>query len=72
MQRPCERYNLEKYLLNTLPELEAFFEEHRTIFEYVSTHSGEEMTKDDICQSIEDLNSIYSSLSIEVNFHIIN
>ena len=61
-------------LLNNSPEFDAFFEEHRTLFEYVSTHSGKEMTKDDIYQAIEDINNIHDTLFVEVNltefFHL--
>lgn len=67
LDRHCERYELEKDLLNNSPEFTAFFDEHRDIFEYVSTHSGVEMTRDDVFQAISDFSDIHDALLVEVD-----
>ena len=66
--RSCERYEQELESLNKSPEFSAVFEEHRQIIEYVSTHSGVNMTKDNIMSAFTRFSNVYDILLNEVGF----
>lgn len=64
---PCQKYDLERALVTNSPELQAYYLEHKKIFDYVATHSGFEITSDDVLTAVERVWDLYDDLFIEVS-----
>lgn len=66
-KRPCEKYELEKALVNNSPELQAYYVEHKRLFDYVSQRAGFEMSSSNVLEAIDRLWDVYDDLFIEVS-----
>lgn len=66
----CEKYDMEKTLVNESPELGAYFLEHQKVFNYIGEHSGYEISSNDVLKSIDYAWDLYDSLFIEELYNL--
>lgn len=71
-ETPCDRYDVEVSLVNSSPDLLAYYKEHEEIFQYVAKYSGYTMTSDDVYESFWHIDQVYDALLIEVRTGILN
>lgn len=72
---PCNRYDVEESLINSSPDLQAYYKEHEEVFQYVGKYSGYTMTSEDVIESSWHISDVYDTLLVEVRtdvFHIYN
>lgn len=67
---PCEKYNLEKDLVNGSPELGAFYLEHLEIFKKIAEYSGFEISPNDVLGAIDNAWDLYDDLFIEELYNL--
>ena len=70
---PCDRYDVEVSLINSSPDLLAYYKEHEDIIKYVGKYSGFTMSSDDVFESFYHIDSVHDVLFIEVSvrhFHV--
>lgn len=64
---PCEKYDLERDLVNGSPELGAYYLEHQKVFSYIAAHSGFEISPNNVLDAIDSAWDLYDDLFIEVS-----
>ncbi len=64
---PCERIKLEMALMNQSPKLEAYYAEHKDLFEFASLHSDLKMNASNPALAVSSLLYLYNTLYVEVS-----
>ncbi|XP_065201847.1 prostatic acid phosphatase-like [Planococcus citri] len=67
---PCEKYDMEKDLVNGSPEMGAYYLEHQKIFKYIASYSGFDISPNDVLNAIDNAWDLYDTLFIEELYNL--
>ncbi|KAK7580589.1 hypothetical protein V9T40_001218 [Parthenolecanium corni] len=64
-ETPCNRYDVEVSIVNSSPDLLAYYQEHEGVLQYVGKYSGFTMTSDDVFESFWHIDQVHDALLVE-------